>query len=998
MKKLLLPFVGTIICMALLGLTTPVLAQSDSGTVTGTVTDTTGARVPSVDITIASKATGILRHTKSNNEGVFTVSSLATGTYDASFKATNFAPLEIHDIRLDVGQTFTLPVRLDITSVQTEVEVNAADSGLDRASAEIGGVVHGSQAQDLPLNGRNYVSLVALVPGAIDSGTGTQDQVRFAGLSAEDNTWHLDGVDNSGINHQYEKVAIRLQPSTEAIAEFRANSAGYSADQGGTAGGQIELVTRSGTNKFHASAWEFLRNTYFDATPWGTSGTLPTLRLNNFGANFGGPVFHDRLFFFTNWESLRQNQNLSVTGTVPSASFRAAALAKSPALAPILAQYPIGTVAIAGTTNALTWYGHAPSTDREDSGLARLDMHIDGRNDAFIRYNTDHYAVVTPGDLTALGYTTLTTPNIVFGVNTAFSPALTNNVRFGFNRAAFTQGATNTLPYSVVATGNFSTLDDATGSVRYDNSFTLTDDATFVHGRSTFKAGVTVRRIQENKSSPSTADEVYTYATLANFTNNLMDSDSYAGVVPLTGQRMTESFGYILDQFQFTRELTFNVGMRYEYFGVDHEVQGRGIIVDPLNCANVICPTGSEWYSPNLANFSPRLAVSYAPERLRGKTVLRAGYGIYYGNGQFGNLGTPIGNLTDKYTLNQTNAPGLSFPVTPYLGSVATSFSPSGSPINRRDTAVEEYTLSVQSDIAPRTTAQIAYFGNHASHVFSDVTLNGYILGTTKRPYTGYSTIDYRGSSNDAKTNALQASIRRDFSTGLLLSANYEFSHSLDNGGLGGGEADIPQNYNCHICEYASADQDMRHYFSASTIWKLPVGRGHMFLGDSSRVTDLFLGGWQVSGIGTARSGLPINVTISRSASALPDNLNKNQRPNLNPGVSIYAANKTPTNWLNGAAFSAPAAGTWGNAPRNIARAPGLWQLDTSLQKRFPVTERFGVTFRAEAFNLLNVAHYGTPAHVFAGSGFGVITSSFSSAATGTGTPRELQFMLRTDF
>ena len=148
-------------------------------------------------------------------------------------------------------------MRLDINKVVTQVEVTDAGATLDQSSAEIGGVVHGSQAQDLPLNGRNYVSLVALVPGAIDSGTGTQDQVRFAGLSAEDNTWHLDGIDNSGINHQFEKVAIRLQPSTEAIAEFRANSAGYSADQGGTPGGQVELVSRSGSNRFHTSAWEF---------------------------------------------------------------------------------------------------------------------------------------------------------------------------------------------------------------------------------------------------------------------------------------------------------------------------------------------------------------------------------------------------------------------------------------------------------------------------------------------------------------------------------------------------------------------------------------------------------------------------------------------------------------------------------------------------------------------------------------------------------------------
>jgi hypothetical protein len=992
-KHLLILLCATQICMIL-----PMAAQTDRATMTGTVTDTTGARVSSVEITITSKSTGISRHTTTNSEGVFTVSSLETGTYRASFKADNFAPREIEEIRVDVGQTYALPVTLDITKIETVVEVSTGDSGLDKSSAEIGGVVHGSQAQDLPLNGRNYVSLVALVPGAIDSGTGTQDQVRFAGLSVEDNTWHLDGVDNSGINHQYEKVAVRLQPSTEAIAEFRANSVVYSADQGGTPGGQIELVSRSGSNKLHASAWEFLRNTYFDATPWGTSGTVPTLHLNNFGANLGGAVIKDRLFYFANWESLRQVQNLSLTGTVPSASFREAVLAQSPALAPIVNEYPVGTLVIAGNANAVTWYGNGPSTDREDSGLARLDYHVNNSTDAFIRYSTDHYNVLTPGDLTGQGFTTLTTPNIVIGVQNLFGPTLTNTARFGFNRAAFTQGEYNTLPYSVIVTGAFSTLDDATGSVRYDNSLTWLDDATLVRGRSTIKAGVTVRHIQENKASPNVADEVYTYSSISDFKNNIMDTDAYAGVVPMTGQRMTQSFGYVLDEFQFSPEFTVNAGLRYEYFGVDHEVEGRGIIVDPLNCPQVTCPAGTGWYRPNLVDFSPRVSAEYSPRALNGKSVIRAGYGIYFGDGQFGNLGTPVGNLATKYSLTQINAPGLSFPTTNYLNGAANSFAPSGSPLNRKDTAVNEWTISIQTELAKGTVAQVAYFGTRASHVFSDVTLNGINPATGKRPYTGYSTIDYRGSANDAKTEAFQAGLHRDFSAGLLISADYEFSHSLDNGGIGGGEADIPQDYNCHRCEYDSSDQDMRHYFSASSIYKLPVGRGHSYMGNATRLEDLFLGGWQVSSIGTARSGLPINVTISRSTKALPDQLNKNQRPDIVPGVSVYAAHKTPSSWLNPAAFAAPAAGAHGDAARNIARAPGLWQFDTSLQKRFPVTERLGISFRAEAFNLFNVAHYGTPASVFSGTNFGVITSAFSKNAVGTGTPRELQFMLRADF
>ena len=435
------------------------------------MTDRTGARVSTATVTVTSTATAVDHPSKTNDEGIFFVTSLQPGTYKVTLDAPGFTRREIEDITLDAGQTRTLALQMDLLGVSTQIEVTAAGSGLSQSSAEIGGVVHGAQAQELPLNGRNYVSLVALIPGAIDSGTGTQDQVRFAGLSAEDNSWHLDGVDNSGINHQYEKVAIRLQPSTEAIAEFRANSAVYSADQGGTPGGQIELVSRSGTDKYHGSAWEFFRNDIFDAAPWGSHGTLSPLRLNNFGANFGGPILKQKLFFFANYEALRQNQTPVTTGFVPSAAFRAAVIAKSPGLAPILAQFPTGTVAT-GNANVLSWYGSGRSIDHEDSGLVRADFHISDRMNAFARYSTDHFSLDAPGDLTAIAFTQLTTPNIVLGLQNTFTSTLMNDIRFGFNRAEFLQGANKTLPYSVVITG-LTRLDDATGSIRNDNSLPL---------------------------------------------------------------------------------------------------------------------------------------------------------------------------------------------------------------------------------------------------------------------------------------------------------------------------------------------------------------------------------------------------------------------------------------------------------------------------------------------------------------------------------------------
>ena len=281
-------------------------------------------------------------------------------------------------------------------------------------------MVNGKQAQDLSLNGRSFVGLVSLVPGAIDSGTGTQQDVRFAGLSDEDNTWHLDGVDNSGINHQYQKVDLHLQVSTESIAQFRANGVAYSADQGGSVGGQIEVVSKTGGAKFHGAAWEFIRNNYFDATPWGAAGFLPALRRNNFGANLGGPIVKKKLFFFANYEGVNEILNKPITGTVPSASYRSQVAARQPALAALINAYPVGQTTISPVS--MKYNGTGKQNTREDSGLIRVDYHISDKMSAFVRFNTDHYTQTAPDSLPpATGFNNLDTPNATIGIQNAFS-------------------------------------------------------------------------------------------------------------------------------------------------------------------------------------------------------------------------------------------------------------------------------------------------------------------------------------------------------------------------------------------------------------------------------------------------------------------------------------------------------------------------------------------------------------------------------------------------
>jgi hypothetical protein len=995
-------------------LASQLLAQTDRATLTGIVTDPSEASISMARITITSAATGSAYTAVTNSAGVFVLGSLPVGQYIASIGANGFQTLEFNPFDLKVGETRVLNAALPLAKVGTTVQVTSATEDLVRTSAEVGGFTQGAQLNELPMNGRSFERLESLVPGAIDDAGSTEDQIRFAGLSQEDNNFHMDGVDATGINHQFEKEDLRLQIPVEAIAEIKMSSAVYNADQGGSAGGQIEIVTKSGTNTFHGSTWEYVRNSMFDARPWGSVG-LPQLQLNNFGANLGGPVIKNKLFCFANWEAYRQELAQQVTGLVPSPAYRAAVAAKSPALAPLLNSF-VNAGTPTSDPNALSYSGSGRNPVQEDAGMARMDYMISSKTTMFVRFSTDEFASTSPNGIEvgpsnqlSSQYNGLISPNAVIDVTHTFSPRLFTDARIGFNRDEYHEGGDQILPYNIAVTG-FSTLTTPATDDRYDTSFSEVDDTTFVTGRHTIKAGVLVRRVQENKNTPKIPVITATYLSETNFENNLMDSYAYQGYQTMNGQRQTELGAYIMDTFKLRPNLTITGGVRYDYWGVDHEVFGRGVVVDPGTCPNLVCPSGTSWYNPDPANVGPRLAIAWSPAALHDKTVIRVGAGIFYGQGQFGHLGGPLGNIPQNFTLLQTTVPGLSFPVTPYLGAAAYSVSYSAQDRNRKNLAVDEWSFTIQQELAKNTNLTVSYLGSEGAHLWTNTIVNGVNPATGTRPFAGFSNITYDTTNGVSNFNALEVGLHRDLRSGLLLVTNYQWSHAIDDGAVGGAEATTPQDQACRSCERASSQFDMRSYFTSSLIWQVPVGKGHALLGDANPVVNAILGGWQLAGVGTARSGLPLNVTISRSASALPDQINGSQRPNIVPDEPLYPANQSPSDWLNAAAFSVPASGTWGNAGRDLLRAPGHWQMDVAIEKRIRATERLAFTFRAEAFNVLNVAQLGSPVVslsskagsngqlVLVPGNFGLINGAFSTTPTGSGTPREIELSLRLDF
>lgn len=977
----------------------PLAAQTDRATLTGVITDPSRSVVPNAKVSLRSASTALDYVALANSAGVYTLSGLPVGQYTASIAAAGFETLQVQSFSLEVGETRTLNIALRVSSVSSNVTVVDATPDLNLTSAEVGGVITGKQTEELPVNGRYWASLEALIPGAISAGTGTQDTIRFSGLSQEDNNFRLDGVDATGLNHQFVKVAARLQFPLESIAEFKASSAVYSADVGGMAGGQISMVSKGGSNDFHGSAYEYLRNSFFDAKAFDSTGVSP-FRLNNFGVSFGGPAIHNKLFFFTNYEAVRQAFSQSVSGYVPTDAYRAQVSQKSPSLAPLIGYFPEGSIPTADP-NALLWISSGRSPTTENGGLFRVDYAASDKTAVSVRFNTDQYYNVSPA-LAENTITTMDTPNAVIDVQHTFSPTMLNDSRIGFNRDNYQDVGDGKSLYSLSITG-FTSYALGDHSWRRDNSYSLLDNFTLTKGRHTIKAGVEIRRMQENKLHPL-VEQSLSFISETNFINDVLDSYTYTPAGVVTQARKNPYYGYVLDEFKIRPNLTLNAGLRYEYYGVDYDQHNIGLVFDPFSCGLQYCPPGTSFYLPNTHDFEPRLSLAWSPEALHGKTAIRVGSGIFYSDGQFGGLYGAQTNIGKSFSLAQSTTPGLSFPVTPFVGGAAYSLSYSGKDRHRKDVAVDQWTFSIQQEVAKDTMFQVTYLGTKGTHEFSSQTLNGINPLTGTRPFASLtnSTIGYGNYEGNSDLEALQAGLRRSLKTGLLISANYQYSHGISDGANGDGESDSLQNNNCRSCERGNADFDVRHNFTTSLIWTVPMGKGHHLLGNSSRLVDSLFGGWQLSGIGIARTGLPLNVTLSRSASALPDGINSNQRPNVVPGQPLYPADQSATLWLNPYAFTTPANGQWGNAGRNILRDPGIWQADTSIEKQFPIRERVALSFRADVFNVFNRAQIGNPSAKWtnpsSGTTYGQITTPYTTSALGTGTPRQMQFMLRLSF
>ncbi len=971
----------------------PADAQVDRATLAGRVFDSTGAVVPDASVEALARATGLVRQARTDSSGSYRLAGLPNGTYVVTVAKDSFQTVVYDDVRLEVGQTRSLDMALTVGAVTSEVMVTAQATVVDTRTAELGAAVGNEQIQAMPLNGRNWASMMAFAPGATNTGEGSQNNIRFFGRARDDNNWTFDGVDATGVKDPRTEASLRLVMSTEAISEFRVSSTNFSADSGTGAGAQVNLVSKSGSNQFQGSLFEFFRDESLDERRvLDPLPTEPPFRLNQYGFSLGGPIVRSKTFFFATFEGLRQTLDTANDrpALVPSAAFRAQVQALQPALSPVMAAYPLGT-ARTSDPNIDEYRGRKTLKWNEDSFLVRFDHRLTNSASLVARFNGVNGLIDSEvrSDLLETRRSEAFPKNFTAQWQQIVTPRTVAEFKFGWNSSPLDR------------------VDQGLGAEGYEirNAFTVTRP-TFVNeekpqsrsylghllttlGAHTVKFGGEFREVHVNVGNgPGIAVR---WNSIADFLINRTNRIRVDGELPMQEGRRWYGIGYGQTEWRAGDDLTINLGVRYEYYSVMKEASGRGNVLDldrcPPTATSIYCAPGTPYYFPDKNNFGPRVGLAWT---LSPRFVLRGGYGIYFSPGQNDDVTAAIDSLATRGDLTTAAA----YPVQddiPNALSLANS-RPRAVQRDREDMYAQIYSGSLQGDIGAGMVAQVGYVGSRGKNVFNRVFVNGINPATGQRPFGALLTtqIDRKSSLGETEYDGLSLGLQRNMKNGLLMQATYTLGRSRDNN-AGNGEGSEWQNALCGDCEWGPSDFDARHSMALNVVYQLPFGAGRA--NDVGGVVGALVGGWDLSAVLLAKSGRPINVTIARTA---PDGSDVNQRPNLVAGAEPVTGDIN--RYLNLAAFAAPAANEFGNSPRNGFRGPSAWQFDLSLSKSVRLMGSSALELRLDGFNLFNVDQYGNPARDFSTPlTFGVL-GPLNSGPTGTGTARQLQLGVRLNF
>ena len=988
--------IGALVLLLLLGgLCDTSSAQTTFGLIEGRITDATGGALPGATITVAQPTTGFVRAVVTNELGLYRVLNLNPAEYDVTVELSGFAKVTSGAVKVDVGQAVALNVGMEVARVAVVVDVAPPMPTVNAVTPEIGNSIDTRRVNELPLNGRDFTRLTLFAPGVIQtSGLIASLSVNATGVSQ--NNFLLDGIDATRIDDSYPSNGFergsRLQTaSVESVEEIRVLTSNYSAEYGRAAGAVISAVTKSGINAFHGSGYTFVRNDLFDARNFFDGPEKPAFDMTQFGGSLSGPIRHDRVFFFNNYEGSRKDLGATGSGTVPSSAFRARVAS---ALTPILTSIPLPTQPTSNADIGVVQYSENTNIE-ENVYSVRIDAKVSDRDSFYSRYNVQDSLVKGPEYVvfaSALSgqqqYVPIRTQSFIASYVRVLRSNLMNEAKFGINRFVGLLGeldpqSPQPIPQTTITGVNVVPGVRADTSQR-NTSFEYIDNVSWFRGAHAVKAGMNIRRVWHDFESTATTTLVF--ASLSDFAANRPSQATFTPALPPTFVRGWTYSGYVQDDLKATHRLTVNLGLRYDYTPPYTDVDDRVRNFD-VTTMQLTAP-GAQLYRPDRDNFAPRLGFTY-DVRGNGRSILRGGYGYYYGVYPPVSAETLLlANAPGTSLLTRTEDPTLQYPLAPLVVGVSNPPTRRAIDPNREDNYSRQMTVNLQQQLGASTALTVGYVGNWSRSNERTRPLNLIDPATGQRPDPQFSQILFAESSGRATYNALQFSITRRLSNGLSVNANYAYSRLMD-------DIVSPQNpFVAWDLEWAHGNREVPHNLSVNALYELPFGAGKRWGNNGGGLTHM-LGGWQINSVVLARSGLPYTVTlgaVTRSGTGWTTN----QRPDVVSGVDHVGVINGPTGWLNPTAFADPATGTFGNLGRNTERGPHFLQVDVSLLKNVDLVDNQKVQLRVEIYNVINRLQLPSApnANFLAPGSFGQFFNTFGRTE-GFGTSRQIQFAVR---
>jgi hypothetical protein len=1024
--------------------TTFALAQSTDASISGAVVDPTGKVIPDAIIEILNEETEVYYGGKTNGAGIYSVAILPPGQYRVQASKEGFKTIIKAGITLNVQSALALNFTLPIGAASETVTVDSGSSMLNTTDASVSTVVDQKFVANMPLNGRSFQDLISMTPGVVtqspqntEQATGTSGDFSVNGQRTESNYYTVDGVtantsggNGGGLGGAATGGTVAASTalgttqslvSVDALQEFRVESSTYSAEYGNSPGGQFVLVTRSGTNVLHGTVFDYLRNNFFDANDWFNdhySDPQPALRQNDFGGTLGGPVLipklyngKDRTFFFASYEGLRLDQpTAAIIQYVPDLFMRQQARS---AMQPILSAFPLPNgidYGSAANPNLAQFIEPFSLPSAINSTSIRMDHIISPKLSLFFRFgDTPSSTVSRPNfarDTTSSDATTYT-----LGVTSQLSPRLSDEFRLGYSRSNSSQigvldnfgGATQTnLTADLGGKSSVTTLPEILlysstigeslmvpyYGMNLSRQWNLVDTFNFSLGHHNVKIGIDDRHIKSPVLPPSLVPvaEFLETQTILSGTPNVTDISTFKTATPL----FNEAALFVQDEWKLRPGVTVSMGLRWEVDPPPTEEHGDdaytllGSIDNPASLR--LAPQGTPLWKTYWYNFAPRMGIAWTPHvQPARETVVRGGGGVFFdtaneiaakGYSYFGFSAYQLfSEVPIPYTAGELNVPIST--VAPYTTGTIIAF-----PSRLQLPYTLEWNASIQQALGKSQAFTVSYVASNGRRLLGVQQLSL----TSLNPNFG--TVQYLANGITSNYQSMQLQFQRSVAHGLQAVASYTWSHSID---FGSEATELP-------LQRGNSDFDVRHNLQAGISWDLPIVRSQNFVRN-------LINGWGLDARFNARTAFPITLggalmTDPTTGSQFDGGLNfVPGQPTYLHG-SLYPGGKV----INKTAFSLPATGITGDAPRNFVRGFGATQLNLAVRREFTLHEGVGLQYRAEAFNILNHPNFGYVDPQYTDLTFGEATETLNSSL-GTvasqyqqGGPRSMQFALKLHF